>query len=168
MVQNLSIILSPTFPWHSSMPFTQALVLPPESRAQYYSSAPLVKKPQAAMRPPLHLLFSRLKKPRDLSRSAHALPSIPFTIFVAIFWMLSFMLFSHTSAKTCTKCRRWGYTCTKQSGTILSLIWLAVLGLVHPWAPLASKAQCWLKFNLSLTRTPRSLSVGADLPPSVT
>lgn len=45
MVQNLSIILSPTFPLCSSMPFTQALMLSQESRAHYYSSAPLVKKP---------------------------------------------------------------------------------------------------------------------------
>lgn len=52
-------------------------------------SAPLMRKPQAAMRSSLSLLCSGLNNSKDLSCSSYILPSRPFTIFVALLWMLS-------------------------------------------------------------------------------
>lgn len=54
-----------------------------------------------------------------------------------------------------------GETALRQSRTISSFIWLAVLGLMHPrvWlALLNASAQGWLIINLPSTKTPRFLS----------
>lgn len=51
---------------------------------------------------------------------------------------------------------------TDQGRTIRPLIWLAVLGLRHlriQLAPLAARAQCWLKYNFPSARTPGSYSM---------
>lgn len=61
-----------------------------------------------------------------------------------------------------TQCSRWGHTSTGQSGTVPSLTWLAVLGLVHSrrWFALwAARLHCWIMFNLPSVRT-QILSVG--------
>lgn len=101
------------------------------------------------MRFPLSFLFSRLNKP--------SLPSRPFTIYVAFPWILSnSFMFLH-----CT----WGEAVPAHSrvGKLLTNCYrLAMLCLMYPkiWlAILAVKAHCWLKFNLTSTRIPRSLSM---------
>lgn len=65
----------------------------------------LLMKLQAAMRLPLSL-FSRLNKPSDFSCSSYMyiFPSIPFTIFAVLAWILSdsFMSFLNCGAQNCT------------------------------------------------------------------
>jgi len=65
-----------------------------ESRAQRCPSAPCEELPPPSGLP------SALVKPRDLNLSSYILPFRPFTIFIALLWMLivlrpEFMLLSH-------------------------------------------------------------------------
>lgn len=78
-------------------------------------SAPLMRKPQAAMRSSLSLLCSGLNNSKDLSCSSYILPSRPFTIFVALLWMLSSSLMSfYCGTQNCTQYLRCGCSSTEE------------------------------------------------------
>ena len=116
-------------------PLTQLHAIPSvpvtdtESRVQHCPSAPC-EELQPPWGPPLGLLYSGLKKPRDLSHSSHILPSRPFE---TLLWMVSdsFTSSSYCSTQCCTLCWTWGCTAQSRSDSP-SLHPPSVLGLVHP------------------------------------
>ena len=151
------------------------------SQAAELSTSLSTSPPQAAAESnevAFSLLLSKPDKPRVLNCSSQAMPSSPFTSFVALVWTHSrtFTSFLNSGAQTCTSCSRWGLPSPQCRGTIPSPVWLAVLSLMHPrvvWFALrAARAWSWLLWSLLMTSTPRPLSAGLlsqfILVPSIT
>lgn len=103
----------PTLPWHSSMPFSQALPLP--HGAELSTAPPLPARSCSCHEGSALLLCSGMNKPRDLSHSTCILPSRLFTIFVVILWVHcnNFISFLYCGAQNSTQCSRWGCANTK-------------------------------------------------------
>ena len=99
------VIQPDSTPQNSSMPFPQSLSLSPESRAQHCPSAFLRRNYSCHEASPQPSSAFRFNKPRYLSCSSYVFPSRPFTIFVALLWILSnyFMSSLYCGTQKCTQ-----------------------------------------------------------------
>ena len=109
------------------------------------------------MRPPLSLIFSKLKTSRDLSCSSEVLPSRdPSSKYFGC--SLSVLHPSYILVPQPAPSAGGEATQHRAEQDNPSPRLVAALGLMHSrvWlALLASRAHCWLMFNLLSTRTPR-------------